>query len=290
MLPLANRVKVNTPTTGTGTLALGSAVTGFQTFAQGGYGDGWTVPYVIVDGTAWEVGRGVYTSSGPNLTRAEIEASTNGGSAISLSGNAHVFVDVSAALLAGGENLVLPSLYTGASSEYVISAIADLQASFGGGFQSHQVVSYLPIVLSKRQTWTRIGIRTGSTYSGGPYSARLGVYADAGGRPGKLILDAGQVSINATNTGFELTISLDLPPGQYWLAFHGFSSDPGVNLTIVAFGGSMFPGGVCDSSLNQSGRCWRRTSVAYAALATDLTSTSMLLNTNGMPVVWLRKA
>lgn len=91
MATLANRAKVVTSTTGTGTITLGSAVTGFQTFSGAGVTDGQTVSYVIEEGTEWEVGTGVYSSTGPTLTRTPSESS-NAGSAINLAGAAQVFV------------------------------------------------------------------------------------------------------------------------------------------------------------------------------------------------------
>ena len=50
MVKVADRVKVTTTTTGTGTITLGSAVTGFRTFANGGVSNGDSVRYVIESG------------------------------------------------------------------------------------------------------------------------------------------------------------------------------------------------------------------------------------------------
>ena len=92
MVVLVNRAKMTTATTGTGTITLGSAIASYQSFASAGVSNGDSVRYVIEDGTTgWEIGAGTYTSSGTTLTRNPSESS-GGGSAISLSGSAVVFV------------------------------------------------------------------------------------------------------------------------------------------------------------------------------------------------------
>ena len=95
MATLANRAKMTTATTGTGTITLGSAADGYQTFAAAGISNADTVRYTIEDGNNWEIGTGTYTASGTTLTRSVTESS-NAGSAINLSGDAVVFLTLAA--------------------------------------------------------------------------------------------------------------------------------------------------------------------------------------------------
>jgi len=92
---LYNLARMTTGTTGAGTITLGSAVSGFLSFSAAGVSDGETVTYAIQDGTASEIGRGVYTASGTTLTRSVLK-STNSNAAISLSGSAQVFITAAA--------------------------------------------------------------------------------------------------------------------------------------------------------------------------------------------------
>lgn len=77
-LVLADRVKETTTTTGTGTITLAGAVSGFRSFSVVGNGN--TTYYTISgQGTSeWEVGIGTYTSSGTTLSRDTVLASSAG--------------------------------------------------------------------------------------------------------------------------------------------------------------------------------------------------------------------
>lgn len=88
MTILADLVQQNTSTTGTGTVTLGSAVTGFRTVAGASIADGSLVSYAIIDGTNRETGTGVVGASGTTLTRV-LRASTTG-SLLNLTGSALV--------------------------------------------------------------------------------------------------------------------------------------------------------------------------------------------------------
>jgi hypothetical protein len=91
-LVLKDRVQETTTTTGTGTLTLGGAVLGYQTFAA--IGNANTTYYTISSATSseWEVGLGTYTASGTTLSRDTVLSSSNSGSAVVLSaGTKNVF-------------------------------------------------------------------------------------------------------------------------------------------------------------------------------------------------------
>lgn len=94
MSKLVNRAKMTTATTGTGTITLGSAFSGYRTFAAAGVVNGDVVRYVIEEGNAWEIGNGTYTATGTLLARSLLASST--GSLLSLGGNAAVFVTATA--------------------------------------------------------------------------------------------------------------------------------------------------------------------------------------------------
>jgi|GEM_PF-591452 len=91
MAKLFNRAKMTTATTGSGTVTLGSASNGFQTFAAAGVSNGDVVQYVIEEGANFEIGTGTYSSTGTSLTRSPTESS-NSNNAITLAGQATVSI------------------------------------------------------------------------------------------------------------------------------------------------------------------------------------------------------
>jgi hypothetical protein len=109
-LVLADRVKETTTTTGTGTVTLLGASTGFQSFAV--IGNANTTYYTIAGQTTseWEVGIGTYTSAGTLLARTTVlsNSSATQPSALSFSaGTKDVFVTYpSERAVIGGEGYV----------------------------------------------------------------------------------------------------------------------------------------------------------------------------------------
>ena len=85
-LVLNDRVRETTTTTGTGAVALGGAVSGFETFAAG-IGNSNTVYYAIVHRTAaeFEVGLGTLDGDSSDLTRTTPISSSNSDSAVDFS-------------------------------------------------------------------------------------------------------------------------------------------------------------------------------------------------------------
>ena len=111
-LVIIDRAKETTTTTGTGSVTLLGAVTGFQSLA--GVGNGNTTFYCIADqsGANWEVGLGTYSTTGPTLARTTVLSSSNSGSLVTFTaGTKDVFVTYPAesAAYGSGTTLVAPS-------------------------------------------------------------------------------------------------------------------------------------------------------------------------------------
>ena len=98
-LVINDRVKETSTTTGTGTLNLSGAVSGFETFVAG-IADGNTTYYAIVnrDEDEWEVGLGTVTdASTDTLARTTVITSSNSDSAVNFSaGTKDVFTTLPA--------------------------------------------------------------------------------------------------------------------------------------------------------------------------------------------------
>jgi hypothetical protein len=86
-LVLNDRVKETTTTTGTGTVTLGGAVSGFDTFAAG-IGNSNTTYYCIQLGAEFEVGLGTLAGDSSTLARTTVISSSNSDNAVNFSAGA----------------------------------------------------------------------------------------------------------------------------------------------------------------------------------------------------------
>jgi len=131
---LADRVKETTTTTGTGTVTLLGASTGYQSFAA--IGNGNTTYYTIADqtGSNWEVGIGTYTSSGTTLARTTVLSSSNSGSLTNFgAGTKDVFVTYPAEYTANATGGGVGSILLNASTVTANATIASGQNGFSVG-------------------------------------------------------------------------------------------------------------------------------------------------------------
>jgi hypothetical protein len=104
-LIVANRIKETTPTTGTGTLSLAGAATGYRPFSSVMASND-TCIYCVTDNTSWEVGIGTFAAA-PTLARTMVLSSSNAGSAVSFgAGSKDIFITQAA------ERMTVPELTT----------------------------------------------------------------------------------------------------------------------------------------------------------------------------------
>lgn len=99
MYKFADRTKETTSTTGTGTVTLAGAPTGYQAFSDV-LADGDLAHYVIDDHAGkWEVGLGTFHASGTTLSRTTVLSSSNSDAHVNFTaGSKSVFIDAPAAV------------------------------------------------------------------------------------------------------------------------------------------------------------------------------------------------
>ena len=177
-LVVADRVQETTNTTGTGTLTLAGAVSGYQSFLA--IGNGNTTYYTIVSGTNWETGVGTYTSSGTTLSRDTVLASSAAGAKITVAAGAFVFCDYPAGKAVGSQTGYFDS-------------------TFQGTFVDGVVVDY-----DSASSLGRISVGSGDAigfYNGGVAGTLLGTASSSGDWSLTRFLDVGNGSLvgGATN-------------------------------------------------------------------------------------------
>lgn len=181
-LKYGNRIKVAAAAAPSfGNFILGSAISGYQSFAAGipSITTGDTVRYVIEDGSNWEIGTGTYNTTGPQIARTTvIQSSAGGTSLISASASAIIMVSVAASDFLptdGGTvtgTVVLPSttsIGTVSSTEigYLDGVTSAVQTQLGQKFPLTETVFAIsgttPTILQSNgtiQTWTLTGAST----------------------------------------------------------------------------------------------------------------------------------
>ena len=151
---LANRVKETTSTTGTGTVTLLGASTGFQSFAI--IGNANTTYYTIASqsGSEWEVGIGTYTSSGTTLARTTVlsNSSATQPSALNFSaGTKDVFVTYPAEYTANATGGGIGAILLNATTVTVNASIPSGQNGFSVGPVT--VNSGVTVTVASGQQW-----------------------------------------------------------------------------------------------------------------------------------------
>jgi len=172
-LVVYDRVQETTTTSGTGSVTLLGAVSGFQSFAVVGNTN--TTYYTITDGAQWEVGIGTYSTSGPTLARTTVLSNSNGNTTpITLSGGlAQVFVTYTAekSVNLDASDNVTP-LGTIASGTWQGTTVG---VPYGGTGQTSYTDGQLLIGNSTGNTLTKASLTAGTGISITPGSGSISI-------------------------------------------------------------------------------------------------------------------
>ena len=193
-LVVYDRVQETTATTGTGSLTLGGAVAGYQSFAVVGNGN--TTFYCIINGTQWEVGIGTYSTSGPTLARTTVlSTSTGTASAITLSGASNVFVTYPA------EKSVNRDANGNVNISYTPNVATNIGAlNVGDGTYSTSATGQLASFASADATYANVILQNTNNTSSSAYSSYV---TAANNYPNQYMeIGSNSTNYNATAAGF----------------------------------------------------------------------------------------
>ena len=232
-LVVYDRVQETTATTGTGSITLGGAVSGYQTFAVVGNGN--TTYYTILNGSAWEVGIGTYSTSGPTLARTTVLANSNGNtSPITLSGSSSVWVDYPA----------------GKAIYYDASGVATIGSTLGyadtgiiGSFAS-TVAGYNQVIVQNKSSAsnasTNLNVSNDTATSSAGY-AELGINSSG---------FTGTGSFNIAGASYLASASTDLTIGTYGAySVHFVTNSSTTDAMTIYNSGGVSLGGYADPGI-----------------------------------------
>lgn len=183
---LADRVKETTTTTGTGTLSLDGAVSGFQTFVAG-IGTGLSCYYAIVHRSAaeWEVGRGTVTDGSPDtLSRTEFHSGSSASFVDFSAGTKDVFVAFPADVgMPRSQNLLLNPCFESVLPGTHTSALKSVTWEDGASAKGSQFPGWYGYVTKAGDTFN-VDVSTGTYSSSGKQAAQIwGVLIDSPSTP-----------------------------------------------------------------------------------------------------------
>ena len=222
-LVINDRVKETTTTTGTGAVAFGGAVTGFETFAAG-VGNSNTTYYAIVHQTAneFEVGLGTLDGDSSDLTRTTVISSSNSDSAVDIAaGTKDVFCTIPASKLifedanndaTVGRNLTVTGDLTVSGDDITMATNTSGAALIGDG------TNFNPVAISGDIT---IGT-TGTAAIGSGVIVNADVNASAAIAMSKTAFSAGTgvslstntLNVDAAQTGITSILATDVKIGE----------------------------------------------------------------------------
>lgn len=151
---------------------------------------------------------------------------------------------------------------------------------------------FTPFTVPQTRTANGIGVHTTVAGSAGAVT-RLGIYADAAGLPGALVLDAGELALDAAPGLLMKTISVSLRAGRYWFCQHNPSTASGTVYRIVGAAYNSRVRSPSSQLLVGGARSYRPDAPpAYAAFATSMPTAPSVSETSAADaaVVMLRAA
>jgi hypothetical protein len=214
---LVDFVKESVGTGGATNLALGGAVSGFQSF-DNGPGQDVRFPYGIIDGDAWEVGIG-YIDSTTNFERETFHDSSTG-SQLTVTTAAEVMLTENEATAWEGSSPASGALIANPN-------VTEINASSGLGATN---IIYSPFTLLYPAYYD--GFAFNVTSAGD--NAYIGLYDVKDGLPVNLLAKHDSASIDVSGTGLKQPSfdggSIWLNAGQYFI---GIQSDADISLTAT---------------------------------------------------------